>query len=59
MRSPCISKCLYNFDKNHCTGCFRTLEEIGSWWKLTETEKAEVLQRCQERRESGRMRKLS
>lgn len=60
MKSPCISQCLYNFEKNHCVGCFRTLEEIGRWYKTDEAGRREILKKIKERRrESGRMRKLS
>lgn len=50
MKSPCISQCLYNFEENHCVGCFRTLTEIESWWKLSEEEKRKVLKQIKERR---------
>ena len=31
MPSPCISVCRMSPDRSHCEGCFRTLDEIGTW----------------------------
>lgn len=53
MQSPCIAKCFYDHKKDHCTGCFRNLEEIGKWWRLTDAEKKVVLEGASRRRETG------
>jgi len=29
--SPCISVCRMTPDRSHCSGCFRTLDEIRMW----------------------------
>ncbi len=55
-KSPCTSQCFYDQVKDQCTSCFRTLEEIGSWYTSSEDQKREVLKKCKERRavaESG------
>tara|TARA_R100000808_G_C2154691_1_gene165910 strand:+ start:7653 stop:7829 length:177 start_codon:yes stop_codon:yes gene_type:complete len=26
--SPCTGYCVYDYEEDHCLGCFRTLEEI-------------------------------
>jgi predicted Fe-S protein YdhL (DUF1289 family) len=48
--SPCIRQCTLDPDTNVCLGCFRTLEEILHWTKLSEAEKQAVLDRLPERR---------
>jgi uncharacterized protein len=32
--SPCISVCIMDGPTGWCTGCLRTLEEIGSWSEM-------------------------
>jgi len=46
VRSPCISICLYDDKDEYCTGCFRDLEDVDSWWDMSDTEKREALKRC-------------
>ncbi len=42
--SPCMNKCV--LDENEiCTGCFRSLEEIKSWIKLTAEEQNKITNR--------------
>ncbi len=33
--SPCISVCTVNAETGLCQGCFRTLDEIAAWSRLT------------------------
>ena len=40
--SPCINICKLNSD-NMCVGCYRTIEEIASWTKLSDAEKIKIL----------------
>jgi len=44
--SPCIKKCKRNND-GICTGCFRTIEEIKSWRKLSVEEQKEIVNRVE------------
>ena len=53
IRSPCIRRCIYDYEKNHCTGCFRTQEDISNWWKLTEAEKRKVVRKAKKRSSEG------
>jgi len=50
MSSPCTGCCFYDHEKDHCTACFRTLEEIGEWERMTEAEKHDVVKRCRIKR---------
>ena len=40
--SPCISVCRMDADTGLCSGCFRTLDEIVAWSRLTVAEKRDV-----------------
>ena len=55
--SPCIKVCTLDASGQLCLGCFRTLEEIGSWPTYSDPERWNVLERLSARRsahESGR-----
>jgi len=37
--SPCIKVCLVDPDASLCVGCFRTLEELGRWTRMSAAER--------------------
>jgi len=41
--SPCTSVCTIDQASGLCAGCFRTLDEIAGWIRLSEEEKRTVL----------------
>jgi predicted Fe-S protein YdhL (DUF1289 family) len=41
--SPCINIC--RIEGNVCVGCNRTLNDITDWYKLSDDEKQEILDR--------------
>ena len=47
--SPCIGTCFYNHDGGFCTGCGRTLEEIGTWEKMSERKKEKIIKKSKKR----------
>jgi hypothetical protein len=50
VKSPCIGFCNnIDFDNNLCLGCFRTIDEIGGWWDMSDEEKRKVLEGAAER----------
>lgn len=49
--SPCIGVCALD-EQDVCTGCQRTGIEITQWTRMTESQRLEVLGRCQERARS-------
>ena len=49
-KSPCVSVCKLD-ERNVCIGCWRSLDEIAAWSRLTEQQKITVLENCA-RRES-------
>jgi predicted Fe-S protein YdhL (DUF1289 family) len=44
--SPCINLCSYDYGKDFCEGCGRTLEEISYWTYFTSKEKEQILERA-------------
>ena len=49
--SPCIGLCRIDPGHGYCVGCFRSLDEICNWLSLREAERADVVHRCEKRRE--------
>ncbi len=47
--SPCISVCRMSAATGLCEGCFRTLDEIGSWSRLSDEGKRVVWRALGER----------
>jgi predicted Fe-S protein YdhL (DUF1289 family) len=51
-QSPCISVCLLD-DKDICTGCFRSADDITDWFMATADQKRVMLRRARERMEAS------
>jgi uncharacterized protein len=49
--SPCINVC--RVSRGVCTGCFRTLDEIGAWPSATDDVRRAIVMRAQQRRRPG------
>jgi uncharacterized protein len=47
--SPCLSVCVMDPQTEVCAGCWRTLEEIGGWSRISDEAKRQVWQRIQQR----------
>ena len=41
--SPCIQICVIHPKERICTGCFRTIDEIGAWSKFSDEERQEIM----------------
>lgn len=48
--SPCIGKCGLDAQEI-CRGCFRTINEILQWQKMSEAEKQATVINCKQRRQ--------
>jgi len=48
--SPCISVCRLDPFADFCTGCFRTLDEIGKWPDYSDEERRMIMDSLRERR---------
>ena len=42
--SPCINVCVVHPGEGICTGCYRTIDEITRWSKISAAERAEITQ---------------
>lgn len=41
--SPCIQVCFVDPRLDHCIGCWRSMTEIGSWSKMSDDERAQIM----------------
>jgi predicted Fe-S protein YdhL (DUF1289 family) len=41
--TPCVQVCIVDGPSGLCLGCFRTLQEIGGWSRLTDAQRAVVM----------------
>lgn len=51
INSPCINICVINAETGFCAGCYRTIDEITHWQKLTPQQKIDLLRELLSRRE--------
>lgn len=51
--SPCIDICDLD-DDGICIGCYRAIEEIAGWSMLDNTEKLEIIELSNKRREAAK-----
>ncbi|MGI8840380.1 MAG: DUF1289 domain-containing protein [Caulobacteraceae bacterium] len=52
--TPCVKVCVIDGESGLCLGCFRTLAEVAAWERLTDAERAAVMEGLATRR--GRIR---
>ena len=43
MESPCRDVCVPDAARDVCTGCRRTLDEIGRWSTMSDSERARIM----------------
>ena len=49
IKSPCNNTCYYCHDRDFCTGCGRTLDELTYWNNYTNQEKQIILEKSKKR----------
>jgi predicted Fe-S protein YdhL (DUF1289 family) len=42
IQSPCIKLCVVHPEERICIGCYRTIEEISAWSRLSSEARAEI-----------------
>lgn len=64
IQSPCVKLCVVHPEERICVGCFRSIDEIGSWSRLSPEARAQIMAelpsrapRLQKRR-GGRLARL-
>lgn len=55
VESPCIKICVVHPEARICTGCLRTIEEIGGWGRMSSAQRRDVLAELPNR--AGKLRK--
>ncbi len=49
IKSPCISVCAMDDLTGLCQGCYRTIDEIKSWWDMNQNDQKNLLVALEER----------
>ena len=49
IESPCIKICVVHPVERICTGCYRSIDEIGAWSKMSPGVRAAIMQDLPER----------
>lgn len=44
IESPCVQICVVHPTERICTGCYRTIDEITRWSKMTGEERAVIME---------------
>jgi predicted Fe-S protein YdhL (DUF1289 family) len=48
--TPCVQVCIVDGPSGLCLGCYRTLQEIGTWSRLTDDERSVLMENLPGRR---------
>ncbi|WP_386627637.1 DUF1289 domain-containing protein [Sulfitobacter geojensis] len=65
VESPCIKICVVNPEARLCTGCLRSIDEIGRWSRMSSEERREIMAELPDRagqiskRRGGRAARLA
>jgi predicted Fe-S protein YdhL (DUF1289 family) len=49
VESPCIGVCAIDEANGFCQGCYRTIDEIKTWFEMSQVEKRNLLEALEER----------
>ncbi len=49
IESPCIKLCVIHPEARICAGCFRTIDEIGGWGRMSPEDRRRVIEELPER----------
>ena len=55
VQSPCVKICVIHPQSRLCTGCLRSIDEIGRWSRMSNDERAKILNDLPDR--SGKITK--
>lgn len=59
IKTPCIKVCVVDGESGLCLGCYRKLNEVAAWARLSDTERDAILAELPERRSLIRPEKLA
>ncbi len=57
IQSPCIKICVVHPEARICTGCYRSIDEITRWSKMSNEDRATVMQDLPDRAASLKKRR--
>ncbi|MEL7258827.1 MULTISPECIES: DUF1289 domain-containing protein [Roseovarius] len=49
IESPCVRICVVHPEARICTGCFRTIDEISQWSKMSREDRREIMEALPDR----------
>lgn len=58
IKTPCIKVCVVDGESGLCLGCFRRLNEVAGWARLSDAERERIMQELPDRRGLIRPEKL-
>lgn len=57
IESPCIKICVVHPVERICTGCLRSIDEIGAWSRMSHEERREVMETLPSRADRFKVRR--
>ncbi len=58
IRTPCIKVCVVDGESGLCLGCYRRLNEVAAWARLSEAEREQIMAELPSRQALIRPEKL-
>ena len=46
VESPCVKLCVVHPETRLCTGCYRSIDEIGAWSRMTPEERRSIIMKA-------------
>jgi len=59
IKTPCIKVCVVDGESGLCMGCYRRLNEVAAWSRLTDAERDAILAELPDRKNLIRPEKLA
>lgn len=59
IKTPCIKVCVVDGESGLCMGCYRKLSEVAGWARLSDDERAAIMDELASRRSRIRPEKLA
>ena len=57
IESPCVKICVIHPEARLCTGCLRSIDEIGAWGRMSREERRSIMQELPQRAERLKVRR--
>lgn len=59
IKTPCVKVCVVDGESGLCMGCYRQLNEVAAWARLSDDERAAIMAELPSRRSRIRPEKLA